>query len=60
MQAERSRDEILMAMLLDILHEAELLRPHDPVRAAHLDDAASDLRMVIAERTVEGDADAHQ
>ena len=49
MQAQDGTD-VLRLMLLDILREAELLRPHDPVRTAHLDDAANDLRAVIAER----------
>ena len=47
---DRTPDEILRQMLVDILREAELVRPHDPVRAGHLDDAAADLRIVIAER----------
>jgi hypothetical protein len=46
---DRSPEEVLRLMLLDMLHEAEMLRPHDAVRAAQLDDAANDLRIVIAE-----------
>ena len=42
-------DHTLAEMLLDILREAEAIRPHDPVRAEQLDAAAADLRMVIAE-----------
>ena len=46
---DHSPDEVLRLMLVDILQNAELLRPHDPIQAAQLDDAANDLRMVIAE-----------
>jgi hypothetical protein len=57
MHPKQSRDDLLKAMLQDILSEAELVRPHDPVRAAKLEEAANDLRSVIAEETVEGDVD---
>lgn len=50
MQTETARIEILQLMLIEVLREAELLRPYDPVRAAHLDEAANDLFAVIAER----------
>jgi hypothetical protein len=50
MHDERSPKEVLGLMLSEILHEAELIRPHDPVKARHLDDAANDLRTVLAER----------
>ena len=55
MDHQRSRDDTLRAMLLDILYEAELLRPYDPVKAAQLDDAANDLRLVMAEADRHGD-----
>ena len=41
--------DVLLRMLLDILSEADVVRWSDPVKAAYLDDAASDLRAVIAE-----------
>ena len=44
-----NRHEVLLLMLSDILHEADTLRPQDPIKAAHLDDAANDLRTVLAE-----------
>ena len=53
MDPERSSDDVLVRMLFEILSEAETVRWCDPVRAAQLDDAANDLRAVIAE----GDAD---
>ena len=49
MGAEHSPDDVLVLMLFDILSEAEAVRWHDPERAVQLDDAASDLRAVIAE-----------
>jgi hypothetical protein len=42
-------NDVLLLMLADILHEADAIRPHDPVRAGHLDEAANDLMTVIAE-----------
>ena len=49
MDPERSSDDVLVRMLFEILSEAEAVRWCDPVRAAQLDDAANDLRAVIAE-----------
>jgi hypothetical protein len=49
MGAEQSSKDVLVRMLSDILFEAEAVRLSDPVRAAKLDEAANDLRMVIAE-----------
>jgi hypothetical protein len=55
MDAEHSPpDEVLVRMLFDILSEAETVRWHDPIKAAHLDDAANDLRAVLAESDAEG------
>jgi len=42
-------DDILAEMLLDILREADAIRPLDPVQAEQLDAAAADLWAVIAE-----------
>jgi len=50
MGADTSAGEILVRMLIDLLAEADAVRWHDPVRAAHLDEAADDLRAVIAEK----------
>ena len=50
MGAEESPDDVLVLMLFDILSEAEAVRWYDPVRAEYLDEAANDLRAVIAER----------
>ena len=50
MGAEHSPEDVLVLMLFDILSEAEAVRWSDPVRAAYLDEAANDLRAVIAER----------
>ena len=44
-----SREDALVRMLCDILSEAEAIRWCDPAKAQHLDEAANDLRAVIAE-----------
>jgi len=49
MGAEQSSNDVLVRMLSDILFEAEAARLSDPARAAKLDEAANDLRAVIAE-----------
>ena len=49
MDAERSTEDILVRMLFDILSEADAIRWYDPARAAYLDEAANDLRAVLAE-----------
>jgi hypothetical protein len=49
MDANSSPDHVLQRMLVDILSEAEMVRWCDPVKAAYLDEAANDLRAVLAE-----------
>jgi hypothetical protein len=50
MDADRSSGDVLARMLIDLLSEADTVRWHDPARAAYLDEAANDLRAVIAEK----------
>jgi hypothetical protein len=49
MDADQPPNDVLLLMLADLLHEAEAIRPHDPSKAAHLDDMTNELRAVIAE-----------
>jgi hypothetical protein len=53
MDSERPCD-ILLLMLSDILHEADRVRAHDPIKAARLDDAANELCAVLAESDANG------
>jgi hypothetical protein len=52
-----SQQTVLLLMLVDLLEEADAIRPCDPLKAAQLDDAADDLRSVIAEPESQTSAD---